>query len=104
MNRNGQGRGNGRGLGREGTGKGAGRGNRLQGEAGLGQGRRGGGFFGRGRGMGWQATSEDGARYNRPVSDFINGLGDVEKKSWLEKFKAHLTQRMSEVDEELGKF
>ena len=103
MNRNGQGRGNGRRPGREGAGKGTGRGNRPHGEAGPGQGRRGGGF-GRGRGMGWQATSEDSPRYNRPVSDFINGLGDVEKKSWLEKFKAHLTQRMSEVDEELGKF
>lgn len=104
MNRNGQGRGNGRGTDREGAGKGAGRGNRLHGEAGLEQGRRGDSFFGRDRRMGWQASSDDGPRYNRPVSDFIDGLGDVEKKSWLEKFKAHLTQRMSEVDEELGKF
>ena len=103
MNRNGQGRGNGRRPGREGAEKGAGRGNRLHGEAGSGQGRRRGGF-GHGRGIGWQAASENGPRYNRPVSDFIDGLGDVEKKSWLEKFKAHLTQRVSEVDEELGKF
>lgn len=97
MNRNRQGRsGNGRG--------GLGRGNRQGGEAGLGQG-RGGRGFGRGRGLGWQSSDlENDVRQNQPLSSFIEGLAAVEKKSWLESFKAHLTRRMSEVGEELQKF
>ena len=98
MNKNSQGRGFGRGRG-----NGWGRG-RFQGdEADFGQGRRAGGFR-RGRGWGWQSEPENGLRYNRPLSDLTAGIEPSEKKSWLENFKAHLTRRMSEVDEELGKF
>ncbi len=102
MNRNGQGRGMGRG--RRGNGNGQGRGNgRPYDEASFGQGRRGGGF-GRGRGgWGWQSGPENGTQYNRPLSDFTDGMAASEKKSWLENFKAHLTRRMGEVDDELSK-
>lgn len=100
MNRNGQGRGIGRGQ--RGNGNSMGRGNHRHGESSRGHGRRGRGMrFG--RGMGWQSGPDAGIRQNRPISEFIAELDESEKKSWLENFKAHLTQRMSEVDEELGK-
>jgi len=96
MNRNRQGRG--------GNGRGLGYGNRRGMGAGLGQG-RGSKGFGFGRGMGWQSSDpENDIRQNQPLSNFIEGLAPVEKKSWLQNFKAHLTRRMSEVDEELQKF
>ncbi len=96
MNRNRQGRGR--------NGKGQGYGKRQGAEASFGQG-RGGRGFGRGRGIGWQSTDpENGIRWNQPLSNFTEGLAPAEKKSWLENFKAHLTRRMSEVDEELQKF
>jgi hypothetical protein len=95
MNRNGQGR-HGK------NGNGSGHGNHIHGVAGQGQGRRGGNFN-RGRGMGRQTGPNIGQNQNHPVSEFIEGLQMEEKKAWLENFKAHLTERMNEVDQELGK-
>ena len=83
---NGQGRGQGGGAG---AGFGRGRG------AGAGQGR---GFFGTNQESNWG----DGFRQNQSLSELSAGVPASEKRSWLERFKAHLTHRMSEVDEELN--
>ena len=96
MNRNGQQRGMGRGK------QGQGRGRHVHGEASRGHERRGRGSHGR-HGMGWQVGPRVDERPHRPISEFIDGLDSNEKKAWLENFKAHLNERMSEVDKELGK-
>ena len=99
------GRGQGRGAGMgNGLGRGQGRGR----GAGLGRGRGGG--FGNGQGRGfWGANQqasdwEPGLGWNQPLSALSAGVPAAEKKSWLERFKAHLTRRMSEVDEELSNY
>ena len=99
--RGGQGRGAGNQTG-QGRGQGAGRG------AGLG--RRQGVGFGNGQGRDFgganQSSSdwEPGVNWNQPLSALSAGVPAAEKKSWLERFKAHLTRRMSEVDEELSNY
>ena len=100
-NRN-SGRGQGRGAG---TGNGQGRGQGLGRGAGSGQG-RGGVGNGQGQGFGQQQQSnwDAGLRQNQPLSVLSAGVPATEKKSWLERFKAHLMSRMSEVDEELKKY
>lgn len=87
MFRNGNGfRGQGRGAG-GGWGRGAGFG-------------RGRGFFGPNQAENW----ESGVGWNQPLSALSAGIPESEKKSWLERFKSHLTHRMSEVDEELNNY
>ena len=94
------GRGQGRGAG---MGNGQGRGQGLGRGAGLGQGRGIG--QGQGRGFGQQPSNwGEGVRQNQSLSQLSAGIPVAEKKSWLEKFKAHLISRMSEVDEELKKY
>lgn len=101
-NRNG-GRGQGRGAGQ---GSGQGRGQGLGRGAGSGRGRGFGNGQGRGFGGANQPSSdwEPGVGWNQPLSALSTGIPVAEKKSWLERFKAHLTRRMSEVDEELKKY
>lgn len=85
------------GFGRRGGGRGAGFGGRGRGGAGYGPGR------GWGRGAGnWQNDNwEPGIGWNQPLSNLAAGVPESERKSWLERFKAHLSQRMNEVDEAL---
>ena len=94
------GRGQGRGAG---MGNGQGRGQGLGRGAGSGQGR--GIDQGQGRGVGQQPSNfGEGIRQNQSLSQLSAGISAAEKKSWLERFKAHLINRMSEVDEELKKY
>ena len=94
------GRGQGRGAG---MGNGQGRGQGLGRGAGSGQGRGIG--QGQGRGFGQQPSNlGEGIRQNQSLSQISAGIPAVEKKSWLERFKAHLISRTSEVDEELKKY
>lgn len=102
----GQGRGAGQGQG-QGLGRGAGQAQGLGqgGGAGAGLGRGRGATQGQGRGLGQQPSNwgED-ARQNQSLSSLSAGIPASEKKSWLQRFKTHLIQRMSEVDEELNKY
>ena len=94
------GRGQGRGAG---MGNGQGRGQGLGRGAGSGQGRGIG--QGQGRGFGQQPSNwGEGIRQNQPLSQLSADIPAAEKKSWLERFKAHLISRMSEVDEEFKKY
>ncbi len=94
------GRGQGRGAG---MGNGQGRGQGLGRGAGSGQGR--GIDQGQGRGVGQQPSNwGEGIRQNQSLSQLSADIPAAEKKSWLERFKAHLISRMSEVDEELKKY
>ena len=86
-------------------GRGQGRG--QGGGAGVGFGRGRGAGQGQGRGFFGANQFEDqstGFWENRSLSEMSAGVPASEKKSWLEKFKAHLTRRMSEVDNELNKY
>jgi len=96
-----------------GRGQGRGAGNQSGQGRGQGQGRGAGGQgvgFGNGQGRGFgganQSSSdlEQGVNWNQPLSTLSAGVPAAEKKSWLERFKAHLTRRMSEVDEELSNY
>lgn len=83
---------------RGGQGRGAGYGGRGRGGAGYGPGR------GRGWGRGadnWDNDNWEPGYGNRPLSDLAAGVPANERKSWLERFKAHLSRRMNEVDEAL---
>ncbi|OQX65023.1 MAG: hypothetical protein B5M51_01930 [Anaerolinea sp. 4484_236] len=88
-------------------GRGQGRGQSL-GNAGqgIGRGRGAGRGFGRGfgRGTNWDTQAwGPGSGMNQPLSAFTEGIAPSEKRSWLERFKDHLTRRMTEVDNELNK-
>ena len=96
-------------------GRGFGRGAGLGYRAGRGQGYADGAGFGRGRrfGLGQERGFLNitppgflgrGFRQNLPLSELSAEIPLAEKKSWLENFKAHLSQRMAEVDEELKKY
>ena len=96
------GRGQGRGAGQ---GNGQGRGQGLGRGAGSGQGRGAGNGQGQGRGFGQQPSNwGEGIRQNQSLSALSADIPAAEKKSWLERFKAHLISRMGEVDEELKKY
>lgn len=66
---------------------------------------RGAGNGRRGRGRGAENRQNDrwepGYGWERPLSDLVAGVPADERKSWLERFKAHLNRRMNEVDEAL---